>query len=227
MRKLSGKGISKKTFTILVILAGIVFLGFLFYSFTRNPRFFEGYEVTIDLNADYKPIIKLFDDDGEPLQVQIPDWTCDRMSSELFNGLPLKEFRSSNGDISCMYSTKGNKIRSACNQNIKKWDSERQGQTAYNECIKNADPNADYLPIQNLFDDKGDKLGLRLYTGQTCDDLSKEYGLELVPVTLRNQTGCGSVLEEKSERGACNKNIPQWNKDGKGQTAYNECIKNA
>jgi hypothetical protein len=44
MRKRFGKGISKKTCTVLLILAGIVFLGFLFYSFTRNPRFFEGQE---------------------------------------------------------------------------------------------------------------------------------------------------------------------------------------
>jgi division protein CdvB (Snf7/Vps24/ESCRT-III family) len=42
MKKFSGKGISKKTCTILLILAGIVLIGFLFYSFTRNPRFFEG-----------------------------------------------------------------------------------------------------------------------------------------------------------------------------------------
>jgi hypothetical protein len=51
MRKRFGKGISKKTCTVLLILAGIVLIGFLFYSFTRNPRFFEGQEGNPDASS--------------------------------------------------------------------------------------------------------------------------------------------------------------------------------
>lgn len=42
MKKFSGKRISKKTFTIFVGLAVIVFMGFLFYSFYNKSNLFEG-----------------------------------------------------------------------------------------------------------------------------------------------------------------------------------------
>jgi hypothetical protein len=67
MKKFSGKRISKKTFTIFVVLGILVLVGFLFYSFNKKSNLFEGqatntmapidkhYPATVSQSVDVPP----------------------------------------------------------------------------------------------------------------------------------------------------------------------------